>query len=95
MSKRKADLPKVETPWMSHQEVAAYLRISSGAVYRLVNQHKVLTRYHIPELAQSPLYRRDEVESLVLRDDESHRRPPLPRNPTPRERVQRDFPLGA
>jgi hypothetical protein len=77
----------VETPWMSHQEVAAYLRISSTAVYRLVEQHHVLTRYHIPELTQSPLYRRDEVEGIVLPDDQAKRRPPQPRPPTPRERA--------
>jgi hypothetical protein len=84
LAKRKSELPQVETPWMSHQEVAAYLRISSTAVYRLVEQHHVLTRYHIPELTQSPLYRRDEVEGIVLPDTAKRR--PAVRPPTPRER---------
>jgi hypothetical protein len=83
VSLTKKDLPKVDTPWMSQQEVAAYLRISSGAVHRLVHQHQVLTQYRIPELKQSPLYRRDEVEGLVLPDV---KRRTAVRPPTPRER---------
>ena len=97
MTKKKADLPQVETPWMNQKEVAAYLRISSGAVYRLIHQHKVLTQYHIPELHQSPLYLREEVEGIVIADDAvNKRKPPTPRPLTPAERAaKRDFPLGA
>jgi hypothetical protein len=71
---------------MDRQEVAAYLRISATAVDRLATQHKVLTRHHIPEMPQVPLYLRSEVEGIVMADEKAKRTPPARRPPTPRER---------
>lgn len=55
------------SPWMTRQEVAAYLRVSPKTVDRYVREGK-LTKHQVGDLS-SPRLRRTEVEALVTPAD--------------------------